>query len=42
MNEIARNNPRDDLTNRSFNNQDGSRMPSKKDEGKKKKKEKGK
>ena len=26
MNEIARNNPKDDLTNRSFNNQSGNKI----------------
>jgi hypothetical protein len=29
MNEIARNNPKDDLTKRSFNNQSGSKIKNK-------------
>ena len=35
MNEIERNNPKDDLKNRSFNNQSGSKMPKKKKKNKK-------
>ncbi len=31
MNEIARNNPKDKLTQRSFNNQEGSHVSNKKD-----------
>ena len=40
INEIARNNPKDKLTQRSYNNQEGSHMSNKKEVEKKNKKAK--